>query len=99
MGKGKWKGKEMLEIKERKARRRRIFTRDGWKCLKCSWVPGDKTSQVFLPVPLPPRYLTLDHIQPKSKGGYDEDTNLQTLCNKCNQEKGVSPIIYARVTS
>lgn len=30
---------------------------------------------------------TVDHIVPKHKGGGDEDTNLQPLCNPCHKAK------------
>lgn len=32
--------------------------------------------------------LTVDHIYPKSKGGGDGPENLQTMCWRCNGEKG-----------
>jgi 5-methylcytosine-specific restriction endonuclease McrA len=70
------------ERKARKARRRkigpkkrkRVFVRDGWKCLRCGEDDKEK--------------LTLDHIVPVSRGGSDEDENLQTLCKRCNEMKG-----------
>lgn len=34
------------------------------------------------------RYLTIDHILPKSKGGPCVFDNLQTLCRNCNSLKG-----------
>ncbi len=34
--------------------------------------------------------FTKDHIIPKSKGGKDILSNLQTMCSKCNGEKGNS---------
>lgn len=53
-------------------RREGIFNRDGRACLKC----GTKEA------------LTIDHIVPLSKGGNNEDENLQTLCHRCNSAKG-----------
>lgn len=32
--------------------------------------------------------LTIDHIRPVSKGGSHKLKNLQTLCERCNVEKG-----------
>lgn len=52
-----------------------IYARDGYRCRKCG------VSQ---------RYATLeiDHIIPIAKGGKSTYDNLQTLCHKCNVEKG-----------
>lgn len=33
------------------------------------------------------RYLTIDHIVPKSKGGTNDEANLRVLCNRCNSGK------------
>ena len=63
-------------------KRRRIFDRDGNRCLKCSFTPSD------LPRSNRTNWLTLDHVVPKSKGGSNSDENLQTLCRICNHEKG-----------
>jgi HNH endonuclease len=35
-----------------------------------------------------PRFLTLDHIVPKSKGGLDVKSNLAAVCQRCNKSKG-----------
>jgi hypothetical protein len=32
--------------------------------------------------------ITKDHIVPKSKGGIDRVSNMQTMCEPCNKEKG-----------
>ena len=52
-----------------------IYARDGYRCRNCG------VSQ---------RYATLeiDHIIPIAKGGKSSYDNLQTLCHKCNVEKG-----------
>lgn len=34
--------------------------------------------------------MTKDHIIPKSKGGTDEQENLQTMCTRCNGNKGAN---------
>jgi 5-methylcytosine-specific restriction endonuclease McrA len=56
----------------KKSRRHFVFERDGFKCKVCG--TGED--------------LTLDHIQPRSKGGSDLPNNLQTLCKGCNEKKG-----------
>lgn len=51
----------------------RIWERDNFTCKHC------KTR----------KHLTIDHIIPESKGGKLVDSNLQTLCRRCNSKKGV----------
>ena len=53
-------------------KRHRVYKRDGFRCLKCHTTND----------------LTLDHIIPKCFGGQANEGNLQTLCQKCNEEKG-----------
>ena len=54
--------------------RRRVFKRDGNRCVKCG-----STER-----------LEIDHIVPRSRGGGNEESNLQTLCHGCNLAKGNS---------
>jgi len=51
--------------------RTRILSRDNYKCMLC----GSTET------------LTIDHIISIFRGGTDDDTNLQTLCNHCNAGK------------
>lgn len=52
-----------------------VKKRDGWTCLSCG--STDK------------KYLQVDHIQSARHGGGNELANLQTLCKRCNSDKGV----------
>lgn len=52
-----------------------IYKRDGYRCRKCG------RSDLF-------DYLEIDHIMPIAKGGKTTYNNLQTLCKRCNKEKG-----------
>ena len=52
--------------------RQRVFKRDNHQCLYCG-------SQ---------KELTIDHVQPRSRGGRNTWTNLVTCCSKCNHKKG-----------
>lgn len=53
--------------------RREVFVRDGYTCQYC----GKRS-----------RDLTLDHIQPRSKGGQHTWDNLVSACYECNHKKG-----------
>lgn len=52
-----------------------IYARDGYRCCRCG------ISQKYAA-------LEVDHIIPIAKGGKSTYDNLQTLCHKCNVEKG-----------
>lgn len=52
-------------------RKKQVFTRDGYKCVKCS----------------SPFHLQCDHKVNRSQGGTHSMENLQTLCMKCHDEK------------
>lgn len=51
--------------------RYKILRRDGFRCVVCGEVER----------------LEIDHILPVAKGGATEETNLRTLCRRCNQLK------------
>src|SRR5215469_7976588 len=48
-----------------------VLVRDGGRCRRCRRAI----------------YLEMDHIVPVSKGGKTEESNLQTLCRRCNRAK------------
>lgn len=58
--------------------RARIYKRDGYRCVEC----GCDDEEL----------LTIDHRVPVAKGGTNEDANLQTMCQPCNQRKADSLI-------
>ncbi len=51
--------------------RAKILSRDNYKCVLCESTDS----------------LTIDHIISILRGGTNDDTNLQTLCNRCNAGK------------
>ncbi len=48
-----------------------VIVRDGGRCRDCHSAVN----------------LQIDHIVPLSKGGSSEESNLQTLCRRCNRRK------------
>src|SRR5512140_1797927 len=55
-------------------RRERIFRRDRYRCCYCG-------------VPYPASELTLDHVEPRMRGGDRSEGNLVTCCRACNAAK------------
>jgi len=55
-----------------------IFERDGFRCVYCDAV-------------LPVGQLTLDHVEPRMRGGDNSAGNLVTCCIPCNATKGGQP--------
>lgn len=60
-----------------KVRRRRIYARDGHRCVYC----GELAEK-----------LTLDHVKPRSAGGTNVSENLVTACMVCNRARGHTPV-------
>ena len=56
-------------------KRKEIFERDGYRCVYC----GTQS---------PVEALTLDHVQPRVRGGDHSEGNLVTACRACNILKG-----------
>lgn len=70
--------------KEKKAR---ILKRDNWTCLCC------KIDLKTLPID----QISIDHIIPLILGGTNSDHNLQSLCYKCDKNKGTKIINYREI--
>ena len=64
------------------AKRRRIFQRDGYVCQSCFTAGGEE----FADAPGRKATLTIGHIVPFKRGGTDDDDNLRTECQRCNDE-------------
>jgi 5-methylcytosine-specific restriction endonuclease McrA len=60
-----------------------VLKRDGWECIYCGVRPGErkggKTYQQS--------DFTLDHIRPRSRGGYNTWGNTACACAVCNHRK------------
>ena len=56
-------------------KRKEIFERDGYRCVYCG-------------AQFPAEELTLDHVQPRVRGGDRSEGNLVTACGACNTLKG-----------
>jgi 5-methylcytosine-specific restriction endonuclease McrA len=56
-------------------RREQIFARDDYQCVYC----GERFE---------PAALTVDHVQPRMRGGDRSGGNLVTACGACNARKG-----------
>jgi len=52
-----------------------VFARDGYRCVYC----GES---------FPPESLTVDHVQPRVRGGDNSAGNVVTACGGCNVHKG-----------
>lgn len=55
-----------------KSVRRRVIDKAGGRCVTCGATED----------------LCADHIHPRSRGGSDDENNLQALCRTCNTSKG-----------
>lgn len=56
-------------------KRAEVFERDGYRCVYCGMVFGVEL-------------LSVDHVQPRVKGGDHSGGNVVTACTPCNTAKG-----------
>jgi 5-methylcytosine-specific restriction protein A len=54
--------------------RKYVLERDNYQCRSCGKTAAEAK-------------LHIDHIIPLARGGMDDISNLQTLCQRCNQRK------------
>ena len=59
----------------RRLSRSELFARDEWRCVYCG--------EVF-----PEEALSVDHVQPRVRGGDNSGGNVVTACGGCNLRKG-----------
>lgn len=62
----------------------KVLSRDNFRCTFCGKSPATDIGVK----------LHIDHIVPFSKGGTNEPSNLQTLCNECNLGKSSNVLPY-----
>lgn len=55
-----------------------VLRRDDYRCVYCAQVFGAEQ-------------LTLDHVEPRMRGGDDSEGNLVAACRACNTRKGALP--------
>lgn len=75
--------KEACEIahRQRASLMAALVARDGKRCACCGYTG----------------WLRIDHIRPVSKGGKTELDNLQLLCVRCDEAKGMAIVDYRRL--
>ena len=56
-------------------KRAEVFARDGYRCVYCGMVAAVEQ-------------LSVDHLQPRVKGGDNSGGNVVTACIRCNTAKG-----------
>jgi 5-methylcytosine-specific restriction endonuclease McrA len=62
--------------------RRRVYARDGWRCV---WCECELTSpRKDGPFPDADRCASLDHVLSRDRGGSNRTSNLVTACLTCN---------------
>jgi len=63
--------------------RRSVLERDGWQCIYCGVVIGQKKHGRYLNK----NNFTIDHLFPKSRGGSNTWGNTACACGSCNNRK------------
>jgi 5-methylcytosine-specific restriction endonuclease McrA len=78
----------------RRAKRLRIYARDGWRCVWClAEVIDGRHMAALSALDNGLRLATLDHYLPRGRGGRNETDNLLTACMYCNAARGEMPAL------
>ena len=73
----------LADLRRKATQRRVMYEEADWRCRKCHERCPERMDA------LPgQRFLTLDHVVPRSAGGPSEAWNLAVLCDQCNHDKG-----------
>ncbi len=78
------RARDLRRAGRHRGRRVEILERDGWWCWLCQ---GAINPLLRVPHPLAG---TVDHLEPRSTGGGDEDDNLAAAHMSCNSRRGAS---------
>lgn len=72
------------------AKRSRIYERDAYQCWYCGKQLERRAALSLNNLTVTSLSLapTVDHLDPRVRGGYDLDSNLVTACRSCNSQKG-----------
>ena len=82
---GKFEAKIAFRSANRAYLRTRAAEAQNWKCCYCGTdMQTSDTSRK--------KYVSLEHVIPKSEGGADETENLVAACQGCNNKRGSLPV-------
>lgn len=79
-----------LRFRVSRAVRLSIYRRDGWRCHLCGHAVMDAHGKTWRSGQ--PWSASLDHLQPRSRGGSDDPANLATAHLWCNVMRGIDDI-------
>lgn len=60
--------------------RLRLAEAQNWRCCYCGVVMSDRRKD--------PKFMTFEHVIPRSKGGSTQEANLVMACSTCNHARG-----------
>ena len=72
----------------RRKRLRDLIRNQEGKCHYCGARIAAYSNGYALRWSMVKRQASVDHVQPLSRGGSNDDTNLVAACQECNQRKG-----------